>query len=199
MTNNDTKGTPCFQGDILGDWREEIIMRTGNNNIRIYSTPTPTSYRIPTLWHDHQYRNAVVWQMNGYNQSPNISYFLGKLEGITVAPPPLIMTDRKEVANKGTIGSSLNGKHVIVCETNNTDITLENGAEPDILTFNVPTWVQGTAASESTASKTRIIYDTYTCNVTGGGLAGKARLVKQGDGILNLPKADFTHTGETNI
>ena len=44
-----------------------------------------------------------------------------------------------------------------------------------------------------------ITYKTYTCNVTGGGLAGEARLVKQGDGILNLPKADFTHTGETNI
>ena len=199
MTNNDTKGTPCFQGDILGDWREEIIMRTANNNIRIYSTPTSTSYRIPTLWHDHQYRNAVVWQMNGYNQPPNISYFLGKLEGITIAPPPLTMTDRDEVANKGTIGSGLNGKHVIVCETNNTDITLENGAKPYILTFNVPTWVQGTAASESTNSSPRINYTTYTCNVTGGGLAGDARLIKQGEGILNLPKADFTHTGETNI
>ena len=62
MTNNDTKGTPCYQGDILGDWREEIIMRTSNNNIRIYSTPKETKWRNYTLWHDHQYRNAMVWQ-----------------------------------------------------------------------------------------------------------------------------------------
>lgn len=199
LTNNDTKGTPCYQGDILGDWREEIIMRTANNNIRIYSTPTPTQYRNYTLWHDHQYRNAMVWQMCGYNQPPHTSYFLGELEGITVAPPPLTMSGRTEVASGGTIGHTLDGQHVIVCETNNTNITLEAGVKPYIVTFNVPTWVQGSAPSECSTKNMNITYKTYTCNVTGGGLAGEARLVKQGDGILNLPKADFTHTGETNI
>ena len=107
MTNNDTKGTPCYQGDILGDWREEIIMRTADNNIRIYSTPTSTEYRNYSLWHDHQYRNAMVWQMCGYNQPPHASYFLGKLEGITIAPPPLTTTGRTEVANGGAVSSSL--------------------------------------------------------------------------------------------
>ncbi len=199
LTNNYTKGTPCFQGDILGDWREEIIMRTPNNNIRIYSTPTYTSHRMATLWSDHQYRNAMVWQMCGYNQPPHVSYFVGELEGITMAPPPLTMTDRTEVANGGTIGSALNDKHVIVCETGNTAVTIEDGAAPYILTFNVPTWVQGSAGSESTASNSKITYTTYTCDVTGGAITGNARLVKQGDGILNLPAKDFTHTGETNI
>ena len=46
MTNNDSKGTPCYQGDILGDWREEIIMRDADNNIRIYSTPVATKTKI---------------------------------------------------------------------------------------------------------------------------------------------------------
>lgn len=199
LTNNDTKGTPCYQGDILGDWREEIIMRTANNNIRIYSTPTPTQYRNYTLWHDHQYRNGMVWQMCGYNQPPHTSYFLGKLEGITMAPPPLMMEGREEVTNGGTIGSALNDKHIIVCENANTEVTIENGASPYILTFNVPTWVQGNGASECTAQSPKITYDTYTCNVKGSGLTGNARLIKQGDGILNLPKTDFTHKGETNI
>lgn len=199
MTNNDTKGTPCFQGDILGDWREEVIMRTANNNIRIYSTPTATSYRIPSLWYDHQYRNAMVWQMNGYNQPPNISYFLGQLEGITVAPPPLTMTGRTEVKTGGTIGSSLNGQHVIVCETSDSEVTLEEGAQPAVLTFNVPSWVQGTAGSESTTQNPKINYTYYTCNVNGGGLSGGARLVKQGDGTLQLPAATFAHTGNTDV
>lgn len=199
LTNNDTKGTPCYQGDILGDWREEIIMRTANNNIRIYSTPTPTQYRNYTLWHDHQYRNGMVWQMCGYNQPPHTSYFLGKLEGITMAPPPLMMEGREEVTNGGTIGSALNDKHIIVCENANTEVTIENGASPYILTFNVPTWVQGSGASECTAQSPKITADTYTCNVKGSGLTGNARLIKQGDGILNLPKTDFTHKGETNI
>ena len=199
QTNNDTKGTPCYQGDILGDWREEIIMRTANNNIRIYSTPTPTKWRIPSLWYDHQYRNAMVWQMCGYNQPPRPSYFLGELEGITMAPPPLTMTGRTEVLSGGTIGSSLNGQHVLVCETKNSNVTIEAGAQPDVLTFNVPTWVQGTAPSESTNQNTKINYTTYTCTVAGAGISGTGTLVKQGDGVLVLPKADFTHTGETNV
>ena len=199
MTNNDTKGTPCFQGDILGDWREEVIMRTANNNIRIYSTPTTTKWRIPSLWYDHQYRNAMVWQMCGYNQPPRPSFFLGELEGITMAPPPLTTTGRVEVMNNGTIGSSLNGQHVMVCETTNSNITIEEGAQPKILTFNVPTWVQGSAASECTTKDTKINYVTYTCTVSGSGISGNGRLVKQGDGILELPKVDMTHTGETNI
>ena len=199
MTNNDTKGTPCYQGDILGDWREEIIMRTSNNNIRIYLTPTATKWRNYTLWHDHQYRNAMVWQMCGYNQPPHASYFLGELEGITIAPPPLTMMGRTEVANGGTIGSSLNGQHAIVCETGNSSVSIEAGAQPEVLTFNVPTWVQGTAASECTTQNTKINYTTYTCTVSGGGIGGAARLVKQGDGVLTLPKADFTHTGATDV
>ena len=199
MTNNDTKGTPCYQGDILGDWREEIIMRTGNNNIRIYSTPTETKWRNYTLWHDHQYRNAMVWQMCGYNQPPHTSYFLGELEGITIAPPPLTMTGRTEVANGGTVGKSLDGQNVIICETGNTTVSIEGGAQPAVLTFNVPTWVQGTAPSESTNQNTKINYTTYNCVADGGGIGGAARLVKQGDGVLTLPKADFTHTGNTDI
>ena len=199
QTNNDTKGTPCYQGDILGDWREEIIMRTANNNIRIYSTPTPTTWRIPSLWYDHQYRNAMVWQMCGYNQPPHLSYFLGELEGITIAPPPLTMTNRTEVSNNGTVGSSLNGQHVIICETGNSNISIEAGAQPGVLTFNVPTWVQGTAVSESTNQNAKINYVTYSCTVTGGGISGSGRLVKQGDGTLTLPKTDFAHTGATDV
>lgn len=199
MTNNDTKGTPCFQGDILGDWREEIIMRTAANNIRIYSTPTPTPWRNYTLWHDHQYRNAMVWQMCGYNQPPHTSYFLGEMEGITIAPPPLTTTGRKVLAQGGVIDAALNGEHVLVAENGNSSVSIAAGAKPSVLTFNVPTWVQGTAPSECTVKDTRIDYTTYTCTVTGDGLGGAARLVKQGDGILLLPKAEFTHTGETNV
>ncbi|MCR5180625.1 MAG: autotransporter-associated beta strand repeat-containing protein, partial [Bacteroidaceae bacterium] len=199
LTNNDTKGTPCYQGDILGDWREEIIMRTASNNIRIYSTPTATTFRIPSLWADHQYRNAMVWQMCGYNQPPHASFYLGEIEGITQAPPPLTTTGRTSVANGGAIGSALNGQHVLFHENADATLSIEAGAAPSVLTFNVPSWVQGTAASECTTQNTEIKYTTYSCTVTGSGITGSGHLVKQGDGILTLPKADFTHTGETNI
>ncbi len=194
---NSSKNNPGAIADIFGDWREELVMRKSDNTaILVYTTPIVTTYRIPTLWHDHQYRNAVVWQSVGYNQPPHKSYFLGEMEGITVAPPPLIMTDRTEVANGGTITTT--DDHLIVCETNDTKITISNGASPYIVTFNVPSHVTGNAGS-NTSSTPAPTYEYYTCDVTGGALTGSTRVVKQGDGILNLPKVDMTYTGETNI
>ena len=192
--NNWSKNNPGATGDIIGDWREELVLRTGDNaKLRIYTTTTPTSHRIYTLWHDHQYRQAMVWQSIGYNQPPHLSYFLGEMEGITVAPPPLTMTGRVEVANNETIGTELNGQHVIVCETNDMNVSIAEGVSPHVLTFNVPSWVQGTTNNNN------IIYDKYTYTVNGAGLTGDARLVKQGEGILNLPAVAMAHTGDTDI
>ena len=197
--NNDSKNNPCALGDIIGDWREEIVVRTTDNAyIRIYTTPISTTYRIPTLWHDHQYRNAMVWQCVGYNQPPHKSYFLGALEGITVAPPPYTLTGRTEIKDGGAISSANKDQHVIVCETNDTKITVAEGANPYVATFNVPSWVQGTN-SNKTDGTAEINYTYYTCTVTGGAFTGGMTLSKQGDGVLILPKVDMTYTGPTNV
>ncbi|WP_436801336.1 rhamnogalacturonan lyase [Streptomyces griseorubiginosus] len=77
-SNNGTKSTPSLSGDILGDWREEVIWPTSNNTaLRIYSTPNQTSTRITTLLHDTQYRTALAWQNTAYNQPPHPSFFIG--------------------------------------------------------------------------------------------------------------------------
>ena len=34
------------------------MRRNDNKAILVYTTGIPTTYRIPTLWHDHQYRNS---------------------------------------------------------------------------------------------------------------------------------------------
>ena len=197
--NNGSKNNPCATGDIFGDWREEIVLRTTDNAyIRIYSTPISTSYRIPTLWHDHQYRNAMVWQPVGYNQPPHTSFFLGQMEGITVAPPPYTMTGRVEIPDNGTISAANNNQHVLVCETNDTHVTIEDGASPFVATFNVPSWVQGTNSSK-TDGTAAINYDYYTCTVTGGAFTGGMTLAKQGDGILTLPSVAMDYTGPTNV
>jgi len=196
---NWTKNTPSATGDILGDWREEVVVRTTDNKyVRIYTTNIPTAYRNYTLWHDHQYRQGMVWESMGYNQPPHASYFLGELEGITVAPPPLTMTGRVEVASGETIGTALNDQHVIVCETNDSKITVAEGAKPYLVTFNVPSWIQGTN-STVTNGNPNIKRTYYTCDVEGSAFTGSMRLVKQGDGILNLPAVEQLYTGETNI
>ena len=75
---NSTKSTPCLQADIFGDWREEVIWWNSNDpsQVIIFSTTDPSSYRVPTLMHDHNYRMAIAWQNTGYNQPPHIGYFL---------------------------------------------------------------------------------------------------------------------------
>ncbi|MFF5120055.1 rhamnogalacturonan lyase family protein [Dactylosporangium aurantiacum] len=88
-SNNGTKSTPSLSGDILGDWREEIIWPTSDNTaLRVYSTPDPTSTRLFTLMHDPQYRCAIAWQNTAYNQPPHPSYFIGS--GMATPPAPVI-------------------------------------------------------------------------------------------------------------
>lgn len=79
VSNNGTKGTPSLQADILGDWREEVILPTADSTeLRIFSTTIPTEYTLYTLMHDPVYRNAVAWQNTAYNQPPHISFYLGE-------------------------------------------------------------------------------------------------------------------------
>lgn len=75
---NTTKATPCLQADILGDWREELILWDGANSseLLIYTTTIPTTYRVPCLMQDHNYRMAIAWQNVAYNQPPHLGYYL---------------------------------------------------------------------------------------------------------------------------
>ncbi|WP_442418886.1 rhamnogalacturonan lyase [Niallia circulans] len=77
-SNNGTKGNPCLQADIFGDWREEVIWRTDDSTaLRIYTTTDLTDHRIYTLMHDPNYRLAIAWQNVAYNQPPHPGFFLG--------------------------------------------------------------------------------------------------------------------------
>ncbi|KDN54848.1 hypothetical protein FEM21_20990 [Flavobacterium seoulense] len=88
-SNNGTKSTPALSADILGDWREELILRSADNSeLRIYSTKIPTTIRQYTLMHDSQYRLAIAWQNVGYNQPPHTSFYMGT--GMKPAPKPNI-------------------------------------------------------------------------------------------------------------
>ncbi len=75
---NTTKATPCLQADILGDWREEIILWDGENcsDLLLFTTTIPSEYRVPCLMLDHNYRMAIAWQNTAYNQPPHLGYYL---------------------------------------------------------------------------------------------------------------------------
>lgn len=78
QTCNGSKATPNLIADILGDWREEIIMwdLSDGCSLNIFTTNEATEYRVPTLMHDHVYRMGVAWQNVAYNQPPHLGYYL---------------------------------------------------------------------------------------------------------------------------
>ena len=76
--NNGTKSNPCLQADILGDWREEVLVRTPDSReLRLYTTTIPTSYRINCLMEDIPYRLSVAAENVAYNQPPEAGYYIG--------------------------------------------------------------------------------------------------------------------------
>jgi hypothetical protein len=76
-TNNGTKGNPSLVADVLGDWREELLVRTVDSSaLRIYTSTEVTTHKLPTLMHDVQYRAEVARQNTTYNQPSYTSYYL---------------------------------------------------------------------------------------------------------------------------
>ena len=98
-SNNGSKANPALSADILGDWREEVIFRTEDNqSLRIYTTTIPTEHRFYTLMHNPQYRMSIAWQNVGYNQPPHTDYFFG--HGMKKPPMPNIKVITPEEQKK---------------------------------------------------------------------------------------------------
>ncbi|MFI2297189.1 rhamnogalacturonan lyase [Isoptericola sp. NPDC019571] len=78
LTNNHSKGNPSLVGDLFGDWREELALRTADSSaIRIYTSTEVTDHKLYTLLHDVQYRAELARQQTGYNQPTYTSFYLG--------------------------------------------------------------------------------------------------------------------------
>lgn len=76
--NHGTKYNPCYYGDFLGDYREEVILGSSDNkSIYIFSTNHPTTHRLPHLMTDHNYDMSQAMQNMGYNQGTNLGYYVG--------------------------------------------------------------------------------------------------------------------------
>lgn len=129
--NNGSKNNPCVLGDILGDWREEIVTWTGDAtsgfSLYINATSYTSDFRIPHLMDDLQYRVQVVNQNCCYNQPPHLSYD----PAVRFAPPPtgLVEEGNYYVRNVGTgkylQGGSYWGTRAVVGDHPTTDFALK--------------------------------------------------------------------------
>lgn len=198
---NYTKGTPCLQADLFGDWREEAIWwRPDSMALRIYTTPISTTNRIYTLMHDHQYRQGVCWQMCGYNQPPHPSFYIGN-----DFPTPIP-------------AKSTNGKIVWKGNSSAFDASTANWNDGD----DAANLLAGTSANISFSNGKDVLFDDHTTNydvqVSGtlepgnvtvsnmhdykiggnGTLSGAMKFDKMGDSTLVM-SGNHSYTGNTDI
>lgn len=70
------RGAPMFYGDIMGDWREEVIMTSSDYSKLVIWCPTAeTDTRLYCLAQNPCYRNCMT--AKGYYQSHMLDYYLG--------------------------------------------------------------------------------------------------------------------------
>lgn len=78
VSNNGTKANPCLAADILGDWREELLLRTRDSqSLRLYVSTIPTEHRFVTFMDDPVYRISVATQNVAYNQPTQPGFYFG--------------------------------------------------------------------------------------------------------------------------
>lgn len=97
---NSTKANPSLTADMFGDWREETMYPTKDSSaLVIYTTDTPTAYKVPTLMHDSQYRTYVATQNVTYNQPAHLGYYLGFDTESVPVPEITVKQNGTEVTN----------------------------------------------------------------------------------------------------
>ena len=196
---NYSKGTPCLQADILGDWREEEIWwRKDSLALRIYVTPYSTTNRIYSLMHDHQYRQAICWQMCGYNQPPHPSFYLGS---DFPTPIPAKSTNGKlvwrGVSTDWNASNWMEGDSAAALIAGTS--TMTNYADGRQLLFDTRGLNRTVNLSTTVSPELLMVSGTSTYSIGGTGMfVGAMKLDKMGEGTLTL-SGSHSYTGTTTV
>ena len=200
-SNNAAKSNPSLAADILGDWREEAIYPTlDNTELRIYTTTTPTAYRIPCLMTDGQYRNAVASQNVGYNQPTHVGYDLGyDTESIPVPQIYTVDENGNELRNPDLGKGSWDIDDLYVGETAELAV-----GEPKALINGVPYYIDGEdntnapyVVNDRTMVPIRFISEAFGANVAWDEETGTVTVKDLGTTItMTVNSSVYTVNGE---
>ena len=170
---------PAFMGDIIGDWREEVILAKQNEDTSTglvgYTTAMPTDYSIYCLQQDPHYRGDCTTR--GYYQHPNTGFYLG---GEMPLPPlpPVFTAD-----NKGTV---TDGKSTMFDLTVSNAAALTLSGSPTILYIMNPRGHDFTFKGTGTTGNGELIKSmlgtaTFNCDLSHTGL----NLISEGTLAVN--------------
>ena len=186
-------GHPAYWGDILGDWREEIIVETTDySEIRIYSTWDPAINRLYTLMQNPGYR--MENNCKGRIGAAFPDYYLGS--GMQTPPPPP-MVDAK-LHWKGTAGNNTWDAGATSNWLNNATAAAFSPTDSvlfDLTGYNTAPIV----LSDSLKPGNVTVYSPIDYTFAGtGSIAGATTLTKAGKGSLILNTKN-TYTGNTTV
>ena len=109
-THAATGTRPAFMGDIMGDWREEVILAKQNaescTGLVGYTTAMPTDKSIYCLQQDPHYRGDCTTR--GYYQHPNTSFYLGGDMPMPPLPPVFQADLRWKSGSASKLGMGVN-------------------------------------------------------------------------------------------
>ncbi|NQX01297.1 autotransporter-associated beta strand repeat-containing protein, partial [bacterium] len=195
-------GRPQFWGDILGDWREELLcVASDHSELRIYSARSPDSakssnggaFRIPTLMHNPQYRAQTTTK--GYVQSSYTDFYLGT--GMTPPPPPP-MVDAKLVWRGGAGTTTWDAGAAASWQNNGVNSTFANG---DGVRFDIGADATTAVALNGTLQPAAVTVYTpknFVFDGSAGSLAGAMTLMKAGSSSLTL-SGNHSFSGKTTV
>ncbi|MDP0501506.1 MAG: Ig-like domain-containing protein [Verrucomicrobiota bacterium JB022] len=144
-----------FYGDIMGDWREEVLFENSDRTeLMIYTTPIPTDVRLYTLPHNPTYRAGFT--VKGYLQSHMIDYYLG--DGMTLPPAPDIVPVLSSTATAPSItGFSDDAGHSAGDHLTNDNMPTLSGIAPPgstVIVSRVGGSDDGTAVADASGAWT---------------------------------------------
>ncbi len=208
-THGGTGTRPAFMGDIIGDWREEIILAKQNADSSTglvgYTTNIPTTYSIYCLQQDPHYRLDCTTR--GYYQHPNTGFYLGGDMPMPPLPPVFTADVRNEMASGKTVLFDLNAPSSVNFRSAPTVLYLMNPRGHNI-TFSGSTTgtgqliksMQGTVTFKGDLGHTgKNIISEGTLEVYGGAIAGPVELRARGTLSGNVMLKDtITFEGALN-
>ena len=169
VTHAATGTRPAFMGDIIGDWREEVLLAKQDANICTglvgYTTAMPTTYSIYCLQQDPHYRGDCTTR--GYYQHPNTGFYLGGDMPMPPLPPVYEADVRNQMASDKSVMFDL--------QNANGTIFNVNGEAPTILYLMNPCGHDYTFNGTGTTGTGQLIKSmqgtaTFNCNLNHTGL-----------------------------
>lgn len=176
-------GRAAFWGDLLGDWREEIVcVRSDESGFVVLSTWEPTNFRLYHLMQNPAYRLQTT--ARGYYQTPDVDFYMAA----DMPQPPIAPVQRADLYYTGACWVNRDGQPAMYNDgqsvmfdirSGSTTFDLDGAFSPSILYLMNPRGVNDTLSGE-------------------GRITGSTTVVKsmQGDVLL---RGHHDYTGKTRV